>query len=352
MTLFRNYYHKANDDIKADEEFKNRVIDSVHNYKTPKRKPVYKRYAVNAAAAVILVSAAAVCLPFLNNDEPDSGIIETANETCVPESTPDIIANTATPQSVPQSTPNAVQSNDNETATSDIKDNTDYNNSQQKIIPEEKKENTSTHSYNYYSSSENNSSVKAEDENLSVMEENEEKAVDNKNEVIEQTPLPMKAFAQFSNVLGSSENKAESSMENNAENSNTALTAKVAEESVKSESDYMAKADISCDASTDSKMSEEQMYSAAGGSAKSSVDISPPDGYYTSSNTEGAVTFSSDSGSEIYIDYYYSGEDDTEPSYYENEDCISAQVTKNGTSYSVTAYGADTEIVEEVVSNL
>ena len=72
MTLFRKNYKDAFNDIKPSEAFVNSVIEKASG----KRPPAYKRYAKYAAplaAAVIIVSAAAVSMPVwqrADNTEP------------------------------------------------------------------------------------------------------------------------------------------------------------------------------------------------------------------------------------------------------------------------------------------
>ena len=81
MTLFKKYYKDANNDIKADEAFINSVIENAHKPRA-KRTPYYK-YALTAAAAFMIISATAIALPILT-DNNDDGVITVVTETIQP----------------------------------------------------------------------------------------------------------------------------------------------------------------------------------------------------------------------------------------------------------------------------
>ena len=64
--MFRKYYKDANNDIKADDAFLNSVINNTHKKRVPSRKSYY-RYAMTAAAAVVVISATAVSFMFISS---------------------------------------------------------------------------------------------------------------------------------------------------------------------------------------------------------------------------------------------------------------------------------------------
>ena len=80
MTLFRKIYKQANDDIKPSEDMINRVILNAHKGAEKRQSPLpyrrYAKYAVSAAAAVVVVSAAVISMPYWQKTRDDGVIIE------------------------------------------------------------------------------------------------------------------------------------------------------------------------------------------------------------------------------------------------------------------------------------
>ena len=66
----------------------------------------------------------------------------------------------------------------------------------------------------------------------------------------------------------------------------------------------------------------------------------------------GYILGASENGGRIDVNYYYSGNDDTEPVYNEYENDVSAYFTEDEIDYNI--YGTDTgrEPVEEVVNSI
>ena len=68
MNLLRKIYKQANDDIKPSEDMINRVILNAHKGAEKRQSPLpyrrYAKYAVSAAAAVVVVSAAVISMPY------------------------------------------------------------------------------------------------------------------------------------------------------------------------------------------------------------------------------------------------------------------------------------------------
>ena len=88
MTLFRKIYKQANDDIKPSEDMINRVILNAHKGADKRQSPLpyrrYAKYAVSAAAAVVVVSAAVISMPYWQKTRDDGVIIEEQVSTPTP----------------------------------------------------------------------------------------------------------------------------------------------------------------------------------------------------------------------------------------------------------------------------
>ena len=88
MTLFRKIYKQANDDIKPSEDMINRVILNAHKGAEKRQSPLpyrrYAKYAVSAAAAVVVVSAAVISMPYWRKTRDDGVIIEEQVSTPTP----------------------------------------------------------------------------------------------------------------------------------------------------------------------------------------------------------------------------------------------------------------------------
>ena len=82
------------------------------------------------------------------------------------------------------------------------------------------------------------------------------------------------------------------------------------------------------------------------------IEINAPSGFETTDTYNGSATFESENGGRIDVNYYYSGNDDTEPVYNEYENDVSAYFTEDKINYNI--YGTDTgrEPVEEVVNSI
>ena len=82
------------------------------------------------------------------------------------------------------------------------------------------------------------------------------------------------------------------------------------------------------------------------------IEINTPSGFETTDTYNGGAAFESEAGGRIDVNYYYSGNDDTEPVYNEYENDVSAYFTEDEIDYNI--YGTDTgrEPVEEVVNSI
>ena len=115
MTLFRKIYKQANDDIKPSEDMINRVILNAHKGAEKRQSPLpyrrYAKYAVSAAAAVVVVSAAVISMPYWQKTRDDGVIIEEQVSTPTPsDMSESVVSNTAdTSYPYPTDSPQTIQ---------------------------------------------------------------------------------------------------------------------------------------------------------------------------------------------------------------------------------------------------
>ena len=115
MTLFRKIYKQANDDIKPSEDMINRVILNAHKGAEKRQSPLpyrrYAKYAVSAAAAVVVVSAAVISMPYWRKTRDDGVIIEEQVSTPTPsDMSESVVSNTAdTSYPYPTDSPQTIQ---------------------------------------------------------------------------------------------------------------------------------------------------------------------------------------------------------------------------------------------------
>ena len=115
MTLFRKIYKQANDDIKPSEDMINRVILNAHKGAEKRQSPPpyrrYAKYAVSAAAAVAVVSAAVISMPYWQKTRDDGVIIEEQVSTPTPsDMSESVVSNTAdTSYPYPTDSPQTIQ---------------------------------------------------------------------------------------------------------------------------------------------------------------------------------------------------------------------------------------------------
>ena len=98
--MFRKIYKQANDDIKPSEDMINRVILNAHKGAEKRQSPLpyrrYAKYAVSAAAAVVVVSAAVISMPYWQKTRDDGVIIEEQVSTPTPsDMSESVVSNTA-----------------------------------------------------------------------------------------------------------------------------------------------------------------------------------------------------------------------------------------------------------------
>lgn len=338
--MFRKYYHQANDDIKADEELINRVINNV---KYPHRKRVFRRYAASTAAAVIVISAAAVCVPYLKHDTPDGGVIETVQETAFPETTP-YIAQTAAPQlQTAAETPKPNINEAKNTADTSYNSNVSNESENKSYTPKTQDSTSETSSQN---SGDYSDSTKPDEENTSIhsykvfsaAEMPEEKS-SSKSVTSEAEGEAFKSSAAVSVINENSDFEEEAA-------DTSGVAADTSDEAAKTEADESTENQPVLYSSVSS--CEERQ--AGGGAAD--IDLQPPAGYYVSSKGSGFTVLESEGGGVIYVYYSQTSDADTEPVYSQSGSTVSVQFVRNGKSYSITAENADMEIVSQLVSNI
>ena len=299
MTLFRKNYKDAFNDIKPSEAFVNSVIEKASG----KRPPAYKRYAKYAAplaAAVIIVSAAAVSMP----------IWQRADNT-EPEKIAEVIDEPASTKS-PAETPIAVTPS----------------------------ENTSDRSY---------SAPVAQ----SVREDANVAAGSAKTDTV-----PPAAVRSESAPEKPSQTEAMQSEEVQAETTHTETAQTEAAE------EKTEKNAVLGDTDEELRVMSEPMdmapYSAAYDaseepSAKSEpvedADIPTPSGYTCTSATPRGYTFVNDAGAVITVTISYGGEE-CAPYIEEDGENIYAVFTSFGLSVTINASGADRSSVEEIINSL
>ena len=113
--MFRKIYKQANDDIKPSEDMINRVILNAHKGAEKRQSPLpyrrYAKYAVSAAAAVVVVSAAVISMPYWRKTRDDGVIIEEQVSTPTPsDMSESVVSNTAdTSYPYPTDSPQTIQ---------------------------------------------------------------------------------------------------------------------------------------------------------------------------------------------------------------------------------------------------
>lgn len=337
MTLFRKIYKQANDDIKPSEDMINRVILNAHKGAEKRQSPPpyrrYAKYAVSAAAAVAVVSAAVISMPYWQKTRDDGVIIEEQVSTPTPsDMSESVVSNTAdTSYPYPTDSPQTIQ-------------------------------NPYTPPPNNYSDSQTKTEKKSGDYNSS---DNEKVAVHNRiaNEnkslkIEDKTKIPNIESEQNSENQEITEDVTveESAIEENALELSTIFSAFMS-------SDRTAEISTKKEVPTEITSDEGNADTVIGtGMAMNStmatsvptpqIEINTPSGFETTDTYNGGAAFESENGGRIDVNYYYSGNDDTEPVYNEYENDVSAYFTEDKIDYNI--YGTDTgrEPVEEVVNSI
>lgn len=296
MTLFRKYYKEANDSIKPDEEFVNRVISNAKKRQTPLYAR-YSRYAAIAAAAVIIVSGAAASLPLWQRANDADGVLtEEVTETQAP------FPITAT--GIPQKERAAIPEGTNPESTSKKK-------SASSNLPSQNETNIPKSTFG-------DNASQTKEESVSVQSE-ETGAGTAVNTYEDETAGASDAGAELFKVAGESDfaDRKESAPEDMAP--------------------YAAMSVVSVEMDDTVEISDS--------------DLPAPQGYYCVNAAPNGYTFMNDEGAYIIVTINYGGEE-REPYIEENGEKIYAVFTSFGLSVTINASGADRSVVEEIITSL
>lgn len=290
--MFRKYYKEANDDIKPGEALINAVILNAKEKRTPKR--LYLRYAVSAAAAVFLISAAVISMPYLKQNDSDDGVVI---ENAVSDQTP-------TPQTAPSASVPTDNYQDSQSGKKDIA-------------------NTSLPSYNDYN--------------------------DSKKEASGMPNLPAERGEEQEADIAEINGKAEEAEQEQDEGVNVAESAE--KFSVQAGMNYNSEPT----SGVDTDEANEVFGLAASGAAAdaytkslSMVNLSAPSGFYVTMSTGSEWEFSDGSGAQIHVSASKTDEGDMAAVYTE----YGAELVKDGIRYIISSDGAERSAVEELVNSI
>ena len=316
--MFRKIYKQANDDIKPSEDMINRVILNAHKGAEKRQSPLpyrrYAKYAVSAAAAVVVVSAAVISMPYWQKTRDDGVIIEEQVSTPTPSDMSESVVSNAADTSYPYPTdsPQTIQNpytpppnNYSDSQTKTEKKNGDYKSSDNEKV-----------AVNNRIANENKS-LKIEDKTKITNIESEQNSKN--QEITEDVAVE------------------ESAIEENAIELSTIFSAFMA-------SDRTAEISTKKEVPTEITSDEGNADTVIGtGMAMSSamatsvptpqIEINAPSGFETTDTYNGGAAFESENGGRIDVNYYYSGNDDTEPVYNEYENDVSAYFTEDKIDY-------------------
>ncbi|MCI8979666.1 MAG: hypothetical protein HFE52_03240 [Clostridia bacterium] len=315
--MFRKYYKDANNDIKADDAFLNSVINNTHKKRVPSRKSYY-RYTMTAAAAVVVISATAVSLPHLINQN-DDGIISVSTQTAQPDK--NAVTNTPTQPPTQTAAP----------------------------IPPQKTEVKET---------EKKATVKKETKTTEKNEEPVFQAVPEQTEIKKETADEVSENGmKTNNAVMYSSMPYEETLKMNADRGETG-TPDVKKKDVQdnTESNALLKTPSAAGGCVPA-MKDFTVESAAADSVSMSggtvmPSVSAPSGYQVEIAGYGTNVFSSESGGRIEVTTNYTGNADREPVYSIDEENISASFTANGVDVDIFAVNAEKSAVDEIVNSL
>lgn len=309
--MFKKYYQDANNDIKADEAFINSVIENAQKKRVPSQKSYYK-YALTAAAAVVVLSATAITMPLLTDNHND-GVISVVTQTAQPS--PPSPVNTAVPNPS-----ESVKKDITKPQTAEKETKTDNQNTEITEKKEEKKNETVS---------------------FKVIQETDETET---ADAVPETGIETDGVTMFSAVLSGGMSDTAEDM---AADSGT----------FKAETtDGLSRKEAA--ASTAESSSK---YTSGGGGGGSSMNFNgviaapsmqsavlPPSGYYVSEAGNGRYVFTNDGGATITVITENTNSADTEPVY----DGLNVSFISNGISFSIYSDGAEKSVIDELVNSL
>lgn len=319
--MFRKYYKDANNDIKADDAFLNSVINNTHKKRVPSRKSYY-RYTMTAAAAVVVISATAVSLPHLINQN-DDGIISVSTQTAQPDK--NAVTNTPTQPPTQTAAPIPPQK-------------TEVKETEKKVSVKKEIKETEKQEEPVFQAIPEQTEIKQE-----TADETAENGIKINNAVMfSSAPLSI----PYEETLKMNADRGETGtpdvkkkdVQDNTESNALLKTPSAAGGCVPAMKDFTVES-----AAADS-------VSMSGGTVMPSV--SAPSGYQVEIAGYGTNVFSSESGGRIEVTTNYTGNADREPVYSIDEENISASFTANGVDVDIFAVNAEKSAVDEIVNSL
>lgn len=320
MTLFRKYYKEANNDLSPKEELINRVIQNTHEQQSPSVVKKYYRYTVSIAAAIFIVSAVIISMPFFEHTNDDGVIIqEDIVETAAPHSDSTAASNDSRSAAEPTLPENNTEITTSGTSTPS-KHSYDYSNSENMSSPQE-------HSYDTTSSKDS----EPPENNIKTEENSTQRQTDSTT------------YENDSNNLGPSLEKFVNSedLQLKQEVAKTFDEEPLPERTPPPVMKSMA-------ASGSSSDSDSRVYRAS----LSDTSIPTPSGYNCVSASWDGYIFTADDGAVITVKIKYGGEEDSEPYYQTDGSNIYASFTAYGMTVTVSASNADMSTVEEIINSL
>lgn len=320
--MFKKYYKEANNDIKADEAFINSVIENAQKKRVPSQKSYY-RYALTAAAAVVVLSATAVTMPLLTDNDSD-GVISVVTQTAQPQK--DEVLNTPTHSPVNTAVPNPPEKV--KETTKKVSDKYEKTSEKKDIKIAEKKEEKKNDEPLF-------SSVdKTDEKKQEIMKDTAENGMETSDRL-------MFSAALSSGIDYSQEIITEDTADSGADEDTAENKKNQQQPAYKSEPDKM--------------MNNSPVAGVSGGGGGGSAVMSaesrtvlPPQGYYISESGNNRYVFVSDNGAVITVTTQYTNGADTEPVY----SGLNVSFTINGTKYNIFSDTAEKTSIDELVNSL
>lgn len=325
--MFRKYYKEANNDLSPKEELINRVIQNTHEQQSPSVVKKYYRYTVSTAAAIFIVSAVIISMPFFEHTNDDGVIIqEDIVETAAPHSDSTAASNDSRSAAEPTLPENNTEITTSGTSTPS-KHSYDYSNSENMSSPQE-------HSYDTTSSKDS----EPPENNIKTEENSTQRQTDSTT------------YENDSNDLGPS-------LEKFVNSEDLQLKQEVAktfdEESLPERTPPPVMKSMAASGGISYKNESEYVDSKVYGDTLSDSSLLPtPSGYSCVSASWDGYTFTSEDGAVITVKIKYGGEEESEPYYQTDGSNIYASFTAYGMTVTVSASNADMSTVEEIINSL
>ena len=347
--MFRKNYKEANDSIKPNEAFVKSVLQKAKRKKPPAYAR-YRKYAVSAAAAVVIVSAAVIAMPVWRGvvDKSDGVIVEERAVTT---------SDSAQENTPAKTTPDATEKPENKVG-EESADNTEKSSGDENANNTSKKAGASSGAHKTTTATPKPSDKTSSTSKPSSAASNHSSGVSGgpSSSVSAKTDAPAKPTPT-----------EKSETNNTAANNVTTDEAAAAEETaqggsaendspklksvVEDNSDYAPAEDKQEVYVQSARADDADFESARGSSAIPDTSLPTPAGYYCTRAEWNGYTFVNDNGAVIIVSISYGGED-SGPYYSQDGDNINAGFTAYGMTVSVSASGADMATVQEIINSL